>query len=125
MTSSLHLVDPGSDLAMDLDRDEPNIYDLTKLTSRIAGWTKRLKDGIALVEVPGPSKEPFKNIYAAIETIAVLNFEVDTVSNVPSVVGDPVLKFWTRFTKIHILSCLAKWHELSEELSLAEVHHVQ
>jgi hypothetical protein len=114
-----------ADIAEGPDDDSEAAYDLDSLRERISDWTKSLKAAADLVAKPGPASEPFKNVYIACEDISGVNFQVDACSNVHSIVSNPLLKFWVRFSKIHVLSSLAKWYEISEELSVAELHHVQ
>jgi len=104
---------------------EEDEFTEVKLREKVELWAKKLSKAAEKVSTPGPDKEPFKFIYAAIEDVRKLNDEVELVLKLQSVTSQPQIEFWVKFTHIHILSSLAKWNEIVEELSVAEARHIQ
>jgi hypothetical protein len=96
-----------------------------KLHKKVAEWTKKLTKAAEKVSIPGPDNEPFKHIYTAIGEVNQLQKEVEDLLRSPPVTSSPVVTFWVTFAHIHVLSSLAKWNEVVEELSTAQKRHVQ
>ena len=96
------------------------------LEAKLFEWATVLKDCSKRCREPSSVvEEPYKNIYASIETVVPIQRNLEDLVQIETGKENhiSVLKFRLNFALIHATSCLAKWYEQSEEFGISEGFH--